>query len=116
MKRESESERNQRLTREESEKWRRSAAKERMRQDAIAYANRRKTDEERKHYAEFEDSIIGKNATLNEREALRGALTASLIDKMAKDEILIKIAQKRSDDFVERWTGKKHSKKQSTER
>ena len=111
MKKESESEMKERLAREESMKWRRSAAKERIRQDAIAHVNRRKTDEERKKYAEFENLIIGKNATLNEREALRGALTASLIDKMTKDENAIRIAQKRSDDFVERWTGKKYSKK-----
>ena len=111
MKKESESEMKERLAREESMKWRRNAAKERIRQDAIAHVNRRKTDEERKKYAELEDMIIGKNATLNEREALRGALTASLIDNMTKDENAIRIAQKRSDDFVERWTGKKHSKK-----
>lgn len=111
MKKESESERNERLTREESEKWRRSAAKERVRQYAIAYSNRRKTDEERKHNSEFEDLIIGKNATLNKRDALRGVLTAALIDKMTKDENAIRIAQKRSDEFVDRWTGKKYSKK-----
>ena len=117
MKRESESERNERLTREESAKWRRSAAKERIRQNAIAHiVNSRKTDEERKRDAEFEDAMIGKNATLNEREAFRGALTSALINEVTKNETAIRYANERSDYFVERWTGKKYSKKESTER
>ena len=60
--------------------------------------------------------MIGKNATLNEREALRGALTAAVIDEVTKNETAIRYANERSDNFVERWTGKKYSKKESTER
>lgn len=116
MRRESDSERRERLNKEESAKSRRNAAKERVRQDVIAHQNRSKTDADRKRDADFENVMIGKNATLNEREAFRGALTAAVIDKMTKDEEAIRYAQDRDDDFVERWTGTKSSKKKSTER
>lgn len=116
MRRESDSERRERLDKEEGAKFRRNAAKERVRQDVIAHQNRNKTDADRKGDADFEDVMTGKNATLNKREALRGALTAALIDGMTKNEDAIRYAEERDDDFVERWTGTKSSKKKSTEK
>lgn len=116
MRRESDRERRERLDNEERAKFRRNAAKEMVRQDVIAHQNRNKTDADRKGDADFEDVMTGKNATLNEREAFRGALTAALIDKMTNNEDAMRYAQDRDADFVERWTGTKSSKKKSTER
>lgn len=115
MRNESISEMRERLEKKEREKWRMAAAKELVRQDVIRHINRRKTDEERKRDAEFEDLILGKNATLNEREAFRGALTKKVIEKMTNNEDAIKYARDRSDHFVERWTGNKSSNKKNTE-
>lgn len=116
MKRESNSEMHERLLREEKEKMRSNAAKERVRQFVIAFQNRSKTDEERKRDTEIEDAVLGKNATLNEREAFRGALTKAMIENMTNNEDFIRNMHYKDADFVERWTGTKSSKKQSTER
>ena len=77
--------------------------------------NRIKTDEEHKEDAEFDDAVLGKNATLNEREALSGALTAALIKAMRNNEVIRRAVEESNDSFVERWTGNKSSTKKNTE-